>query len=201
MNRKRALVLSGTGLTIDHKTGETLFRPQWAEPGAEEVMGGVYGGNRPDFGDITELLDDLATHPRTGRHLARKLATHFVSDSPSEGLITHLMTAYNRTGGRLMALYQALLEHPESWSPEARKVKQPFDYLVSSIRAAGGGGMEAAFLKPKGRLSVARALRDLNQPMMQAPGPDGWPEEAGRWITAQGLAARRHAQPHPPHRA
>jgi len=26
--------------------------------------------------------------------------------------------------------------------------------------------------------------------MMQAPGPDGWPEEAGRWITAQGLAAR-----------
>ena len=180
-----------TGMTVDRRTGATVFRPQQAEPGTEEVLGVVYGDDRPDLGDIIEALDDLASHPRTGRHIARKLATHFVSDTPGEGLITHLESTFNRTDGRLTAVYQALLEHPESWAPEARKVKQPFDFLVSSIRAAGvGDDMSKPFLRPKGRLSVARALRDLNQPMMQAPGPDGWPEEAGRWITAQGLAAR-----------
>ncbi len=133
----------------------------------------------------------MASHPRTGRHIAVKLATHFISDTPSEGLVTHIESAFNRTDGRLMAVYQALLEHPESWAPEAFKVKQPFDFLVSSVRAAGvSPDMIAPFLKHKGRLSLPRALRNLNQPMMQAPGPDGWPEEADRWITAQGLAAR-----------
>ena len=180
-----------TGLTVNRRTGAMQFRPQQAEPGAETVLGAVYGGERPDLSAIHDALDDLATHPRTARHIARKLAVHFVSDEPGEGLITHIESAFNRTDGRLMAVYQALLEHPESWAPEARKVKQPFDFLVSSIRAAGvQGDMTKPHLRPKGRLSVARALRDLNQPMMQAPGPDGWPEEAGRWITAQGVTAR-----------
>lgn len=186
-----------TGMTINRRTGATVFKTQQAEPGTEEVLGAVYGDNRPDIGDIVEALDDLAVHPRTGRHIAKKLATHFVSDTPSEGLITHIESAFNRTDGRLVAVYQALLEHPESWVPEALKVKQPFDYIISSVRAAGVGagvgvgvGAVAPFLKHKGRLSIARALHHLNQTMMQAPGPDGWPEEADRWITAQGLAAR-----------
>lgn len=180
-----------TGMTINRKTGSTVFKTQQAEPGTEQVLGAIYGDNQPDIGDIVEALDDLATHPRTGRHIAKKLATHFVSDTPSEGLITHIESAFNRTDGRLVAVYQALLEHPESWAPEPLKVKQPFDFLISSVRAAGvGDDMIAPYLKHKGRLSISRALRNLNQPMMQAPGPDGWPEEAARWITAQGLAAR-----------
>lgn len=180
-----------TGMTVNRKTGATAFNPRQAEPGTEEVLGAVYGDDRPDLDDIVSALDDLASHPRTARHIALKLATHFISDTPGEGLITHVESAFNRTDGRLTAVYQALLEHPESWAHEAHKVKQPFDYLISSIRAAGvSGELAKPFLRPKGRLSVARALRDLNQPMMQAPGPDGWPEEAGRWITAQGLAAR-----------
>lgn len=180
-----------TGMTINHKTGATVFKPQQAEPGMEEVLGAIYGDDRPDIGDILVALDDLAVHPRTGRHIAKKLATHFVSDTPSEGLITHVESAFNRTDGRLVAVYQALLEHPESWAPEALKIKQPFEFLVSSARAAGiGADAIAPFLKHKGRLSIPRALRNLNQTMMQAPGPDGWPEEADRWITAQGLAAR-----------
>ena len=180
-----------TGMTINRKTGETVFKTQHAEPGSEQVLGVTYGGSRPDVGDITKVLDDLAVHPRTGRHIAKKLVTHFISDTPSEALVTHVESAFNRTDGRLMAVYQAMLEHPESWAPEALKVKQPFDYLISSLRAAGvNANMMAPFLKPNGPLSVSRSLRNLNQPMMEAPGPDGWPEEAGRWITAQGLAAR-----------
>lgn len=180
-----------TGMTVNRKTGATVFNKQQAEPGSEQILGVIYGDDRPDIGDIVDALDDLATHPRTGRHIATKLAKHFVSDTPSEGLITHVESAFNRTDGRLMAVYQALLEHPESWAPEALKVKQPFDFIVSSVRAAGiDDDMISPFLKPKGQLSLSRAMRNLNQRVMQAPGPDGWPEDASRWITAQGLAAR-----------
>ncbi|MEM7319319.1 MAG: DUF1800 family protein, partial [Pseudomonadota bacterium] len=34
------------------------------------------------------------------------------------------------------------------------------------------------------------ALKMMGQPMFQAPGPDGWSDEAAAWITPQGLAAR-----------
>jgi uncharacterized protein (DUF1800 family) len=33
-------------------------------------------------------------------------------------------------------------------------------------------------------------LQTMGQSLRKAPGPNGWPEEAEAWITAQGLAAR-----------
>ena len=30
----------------------------------------------------------------------------------------------------------------------------------------------------------------MGQPWQQAPGPNGWPEEAEAWVTPQGVAAR-----------
>ncbi|MEM7212773.1 MAG: DUF1800 family protein, partial [Pseudomonadota bacterium] len=54
-------------------------------------------------------------------------------------------------------------------------------------------GLKKADLARGGRrsgLRIVRALRDLGQPLLQPPGPDGWPEEAEAWITPQGLAAR-----------
>jgi uncharacterized protein (DUF1800 family) len=70
----------------------------------------------------------------------------------------------------------------------AKKVKQPYDFVVSSIRAAGGE--KAAIWQRQNGILALRALRLMNQPMMTAPGPDGWPEGAREWINAQGLAVR-----------
>ena len=50
------------------------------------MLGKTYGGAEvPDLAEVTEVLEDLARHPATARHLARKLAVHFVSDAPPEG--------------------------------------------------------------------------------------------------------------------
>ena len=179
-----------TGLNVNRRKGFATFRRERAEPGSEQVLGEVYEDGEGDFSAIFDALEDMARHPDTARHIARKLAVHFVADDPPQALVDHIASAYQRTEGRLSAVYQALLEHPESWAEPARKVKQPFDYVVSSLRAAG---LDRKGLKPfqkGGDVSARKALRSMNQDMMQAPGPDGWPEAAQYWITAQGLASR-----------
>ncbi|HEX9857469.1 MAG TPA: DUF1800 family protein, partial [Paracoccaceae bacterium] len=68
-----------TGLRFDPGFG-TDFEPRWAEPGPERVLGRVYAG--PGAAPVLEALDDLAVRPETARHIARKLAVHFVADQP-----------------------------------------------------------------------------------------------------------------------
>ncbi len=118
----------------------------------------------------------------------RKLATHFVADAPDPALAAHLEAAFIRSDGDLMAVYAALLEHPASWERLGAKVRQPFDFVAASLRAAGAPGAGAA--ESETAPDPVAALAAMNQPLWRAPGPDGWPEEAEAWITAPGLTAR-----------
>ncbi len=163
----------------------------WAQPGTKTVLGKTYSGPVPELDDVRAFLSDVALHPDTGRHLARKLAVHFVSDTPDEGLVAHLSEAYRATGGDLMAVYAALLEHPDSWREFGAKAKQPFDLVVSGLRALD---LPQQMLEQADARAVRRYLQGpvtlMGQPLFRANGPDGWPEAAAEWITPQGLAGR-----------
>ena len=82
-----------TGLTID-RSGAMAFRPGWAEPGEELVLGRRYGGNPARLEAVEQALHDLAVHPATADHVARKLAVHFVSDAPDPGLVAHMAARF-----------------------------------------------------------------------------------------------------------
>ncbi|UWQ78094.1 DUF1800 domain-containing protein [Leisingera sp. S132] len=179
-----------TGLSFNAKDG-FVFRPGMAEPGAETVLEKAYGGGKPELEQVLAALRDLARHPATARHTARKLAVHFTADVPDPDLVDHMAARYQSTGGDLMQVYAALLEHPAAWAPELRNVKPPFDFLASACRALAVPAARVARLKPG---QVNRLLLAPLTPMGQAwefsGGPDGWPEADTAWITPQALAAR-----------
>ena len=180
-----------TGMTVTKKGAD--FRPEIAEPGAETVLGKSYGGGLFDarFRHIQAFLNDVAVHPQTARHLARKLAVHFVSDTPDDALLDRLETVFLETGGDLFEVYAALLDHPSSWQDLGQKVKQPFGFVVSGLRAlAVSEGVLLALKPAQVRRLLSIPLSTMGQPLRAPPGPDGWPEEAEAWITPQGLAAR-----------
>ncbi|MEM8776271.1 MAG: DUF1800 domain-containing protein [Pseudomonadota bacterium] len=178
-----------TGLSISPEKG-FMFRRRFAEPGAETVLGKRYGGDPARLSHVFNALEDLATHPATAKHIARKLAVHFVSDAPETALIEALEMRFKQTSGDLLAVYEVLLEHPDSWSSAQGNVKQPIDFIASSLRALAP--------TPDQLPTNPRAIyRDLVLPMslMGQPwgaplGPDGWPEADGAWITPQRMAAR-----------
>jgi len=178
-----------TGLMVN-KEGFS-FNARMAEPGAETVLGRNYGGRRGSLSDIHAALRDIAIHPETAGHIARKLAVHFVSDTPDPDLVQHIAAAFARTDGDLTACYSAMFDHPASWEPSLRKVKQPWDFVLTSMRALGLTDRDVNSLSVRElRSGITQPLISMGQPVFRAPGPDGWPEAAEAWITPATLTAR-----------
>jgi len=186
--RQFAKLLTSLGVG---KGGRFVFRPRWAEPGAETVLGKSYGGGKALLADIHAVLDDLARRSETIRHIATKLAAHFVADNPDPALVTHIEAAWRASDGDLPTIYGALVEHPAAQAVPAAKAKPPFDYIVSALRALGENGRQVeALSRHRLRMLVHRPLAAMGQPFQRPGGPDGWHDRVGDWITPQGLAGR-----------
>lgn len=178
-----------TGLSYRQKTGFT-FRDDFAEPGVRVFLGGRYGGEVPTLARVYEAMEALAAHPATAAHLARKLAVHFTGDAPDAGMVQAMTEAYVANDGALLPVYAAMLEHPGAWHDGPGNVKQPIDFVGSTLRALD--------IVPRHVPRDRRALqRHVMGPMVLmgqifgAPlGPDGWPEDDAAWITPQRMAAR-----------
>ena len=180
-----------TGLTFSLETG-FQFNPRMAEPGAEVVLGNSYGGAGPArLEDVVAALQAIALHPDTARHIARKLAVHFVADAPDAGLVDHVAAVFQGTGGDLLATSAALLDHPAAWDPAFAKVRQPMEFIATALRALGIPAHRVSALVPKQvRGQLIEPMQMMGQPFKQPTGPNGWPEEAEAWVNPAGLAAR-----------
>lgn len=178
-----------TGVTFSGGKGQ-IFRPDLAEPGAETVLGKTYDG--AGMAPVLRVLDDLARHPATARHIAGKLAAHFVADQPPADLVKTMAETFRNTGGDLQATVAAMLHHPAGMGGPLAKVRQPFDFLVASLRALGVTGADVVALGDgKFRKMLWKPLAVMGQDLEAGPpGPDGWPEERAAWINPAGLAGR-----------
>jgi uncharacterized protein (DUF1800 family) len=177
-----------TGLTFTADEG-FLFRPEMAEPGPETVLGRSYDGKGTD--PILAVLDDIALRPDTARHIARKLAVHFVADDPDAGLGEALARASADPGGDLPAVYRAMFAQDAAWDGTLRKARQPVDFLIAALRGLGVTGAQVAAMEDNQvRRSLFNPLAAMGQPWQNPRGPDGWPEAEANWITPQLLAAR-----------
>lgn len=182
----RALANVLTGLSADK--GGFKFRNGLVEPGRHTVLGRDYDGRLPG---IEQALEDIALHPDTARHLAGKLITHFIGSTPAPDHIDQIAQAYIASKGDLSETYGALLAHENAWVETFSKAKTPFDFIVSSLRAAGTTKADIDRIKPNElRNGVVGALQSMGQQAFRPPGPDGWDEAPETWITPPGLAAR-----------
>ena len=180
-----ARALTGYSIGGEHEPAEQqgrfLFRPQLHEPGERTVMGRRYADGEED--QARRILADLAAHPATADHIARKLAIHFVADDPPPALVQRLSRSFADSRGDLANLAKALITAPEAWDPAPRKFKTPNEFLVSSYRAADA----APALAPR---EVVQPLTALGQRPFSAPQPNGWSEQAADWAAPDAVVKR-----------
>jgi uncharacterized protein (DUF1800 family) len=172
-----------TGWTIlptvtnpDHG-GEFAYLARAHEPSAEMVIGKDYADTGLEQGRA--VLADLARHPATAKHIATKMACHFIADEPPPTLVERLTQRFLDTDGDLKEMAKALVSSPESRTPEQEKIKRPSEWIVAALRATGLSG------------DVARSVGGmalLGQPLWRPPAPKGFSDENASWL--DGLAQR-----------
>jgi uncharacterized protein (DUF1800 family) len=166
-----------TGWTIrqtasdpDHG-GEFVFLRRAHEPGPETVIGRDYPDSGVEQGRA--VLADLARHPATARHIATKLARHFVADEPPSGLVDRLASRFLDTDGDLKEVARALVAAPEAWAPEQTKIKRPTEWIIGALRATGQN------------VDIRRLVGGLNllgEPLWRPPAPKGFPDNNAPWL-------------------
>src|SRR5262245_9048581 len=157
--------------------GEFQFHPRMHEPGPQTIIGTTYPDNGVEQGRA--VLADLARHPATAKHVAFKLARHFVADDPPGPLVDRLADRFLETEGDLKETAIALVNAPEAWTDDRRKIKRPGEWLIGAIRATGLRGTPER---------MTRMMVGLGEPLWRPPAPNGFSDDSAAWL--DGLAQR-----------
>jgi uncharacterized protein (DUF1800 family) len=172
-----ARILTGWSVDLRSKLG-FKFRTRAHEPGTKVLMNRVFP---PGEAGGVEALRFLAAHPATHRHLATKLAVHFIADDPPADAVRRIEGMLRDTGGDLGAAALELTALEPAWQP-LTKLRTPQDYVVACLRALG--------CPPASRANLLPVLSALGQPIWQPPLPSGWPDRAPDWAASENLMRR-----------
>jgi uncharacterized protein (DUF1800 family) len=181
-----ARILTGWGISGPRRGGggfEFEFHGWQHDVGEKTVLGVRFpAGHGMDEG--LRLLEMLAAHPATARHLSHKLCERLVADQPPDGCVDAAVGAYARSGGEIREVLRAIVAAPDFWSPQARggKVKSPLEFVVSALRATGA--------RPDSGARLAQVLQQLGQPLFGQQVPTGYPERAEEWVNSGALLNR-----------
>jgi uncharacterized protein (DUF1800 family) len=194
-----------TGWSIDgNRYGGTFsFRPFAHDRGEKTVLGEkIPAGGGIEDGE--RVLDLLAKHPSTMKNISTKLCRRFVSDDPPASLVNKCVETWKKTDGDLREIVRTIVTSEEFFAPQAykKKLKNPFEFTVSSVRAMG------AHVRPQAlatyRMGIGQgAIRNsgnertltgqcslMGQPLYSYSFPTGYPEDSRKWVSAGQLIAR-----------
>jgi len=174
-----------TGWTIANprQGGGFTFEPRMHDDGEKVLLGQKIkpGGGKKDG---ERVLDILAAHPSTARFISAKLARRFVSDQPPAALVDRAAKRFRETGGDIREVVRTIVTSPEFFAPSSyrAKVKTPFEFVVSAVRASGTDLTNA--------MPAVQALREMGMPLYMCQPPTGYADRADAWVNTGALLTR-----------
>jgi uncharacterized protein (DUF1800 family) len=203
-----------TGWGYHPLTGDFQFNPRRHDQGEKNVLGQHIPANG-GIQDGEQVLDILAHHPSTAKFIATKLCQRFIADEPPASVVEHAARVFRESDGDLRQVVEAIVTSPEFFSEAAcrNKIKSPFEFAVSAVRALGGriyadeagsnllharSALEGAatigygqeFVSGFKRKSLNWHISEMGMPLYAYQAPTGWPEDSRKWVSAGALIAR-----------
>lgn len=185
--RASAKILSGR--TWDYDTGEYYFKGPVHWTGHVKVLGFSHANRTGAGGEAVgdAYLRYLARHPATARTVARKLATRFVSDSPSASLVNRLAHVYLTHGTSIRAVVEAIFRSSDFWASVGTRMRRPLEDAVGALRVLD------VRLEAKSETPLGWLYWNLNEaghtPYGWGP-PNGYPDVAAAWLGAGAMIQR-----------
>ncbi len=180
MSRLQGSRMGGKVATME---GDFMFLAIRHDQAAKNFLGKNYTANG-GLNEGVEALHQLATHPSTAMFVCKKLATRFVSDAPSEKLVTEMAAVFTRTDGDIKQTMMAMLNSREFWKKEVlrSKVKSPFELAISTIRATNADLKQA--------VQINNWCARMGQKLYGYAAPTGFPDRASYWVNTGALLNR-----------
>jgi uncharacterized protein (DUF1800 family) len=186
-----ARVLTGLGLAnkppkrqMADWNGATnvIFSEKIHDFGDKEVVGNVIKGTGQN--EVEQALDILARHPSTAKHISYQLAQYFVADDPPPALVGRMARTFTESDGNIREVLKTMLKSPEFWDVRNadNKYKNPFRYLVSTLRAVDS--------EPKNMNQTLNFLRQQGMPLYACLTPDGYKNTQVAWLNPDALLRR-----------
>ena len=167
-----------TGWTVRDRyrfrKGRVEFDPALHDDGEKRLLGhrlAAGGGAR----DLDALLDIVASHPATARHVAAKLCRRFIADSPPVDAVESVAAAFRGSDGDVGVTLRTLFRTEAFRSPATRrtKLKRPFHTVASALRTTGA--------RTDGGAPLLELLERMGQAPFQYPTPEGAPDVTPAW--------------------
>src|SRR5881296_267697 len=180
-----ARIFTGWSIEPPERGAGFVFRDWAHDHGTKHVFGLTFHDDGKDEG--VRLLKFLAMQHATMHHVSAKLCARFVADEPPDGCIDAAVAAWQKSRGDIRAVLRAIFTSPEFWSAQAvrSKVKTPFEFVVSAVRATG--------VEPDDTPRLAQLVARLGEPLYQQPAPTGYAETEEHWVNSGALLARMNA--------
>ena len=168
------------------KTGKFIYYRPWHDRFNKIVLGKYIPADQPDMQDGRDVLDLLAFHPGTARHIARKLCRRFISDTPPDSVVQAAAAAFTEhrdAPDQLRRVVETILlsdEFKQSWG---QKIKRPLEAGVSIMRA-----LNSEFTRiPSG---VSWMIGMMGQPIFERRSPDGYSDVKEVWANSMSILYR-----------
>lgn len=171
------------------KSGNFIYYKPWHDRFNKLVLGKYIPSDQPDMQDGRDVLDLLANHPGTARHIARKLCIRFISDVPPDSVVQAAANAFiefRSAPDQLKRVVETILlsaEFKQSWGG---KVKRPLEALVSMMRVLHSESNRI----PNG---FHWMLSQMGQGLFERRSPDGYPDVREAWANSMSLLYRWNA--------
>jgi uncharacterized protein (DUF1800 family) len=182
------------GRTEIPKTGRFIYVDSWHDGYQKRVLATEFDPFQKAMHDGRRVLDLVAAHPATARHIATKLCGRLICDVPPPRIAEEATQAWLRhrdAPDQIARVLEVILLSPEFAHPPARKVKRPMALAAGFARAAG-----MDFVPTEG---LAGQIANAGQRMFGWPTPLGPPNTTEavitsnslrhRWLLVAGLAA------------
>lgn len=179
-----AKILTGWSLSRDGQNNGFAYFENRHEPGDVTLRGRTYP---PTLDGGVAAIKELAHDPATARHIARKMATHFIADDPPAESVARLEKTFNETGGDLRALAHAVVDDANAWKPGPGKMRTPVEYVTAGYRLLNLPKGDNTEKQVRGAVAATRLM---GQTPLSPPAPKGWPDTSDAWSGPDAVLTR-----------
>lgn len=166
--------------------GTFYYHAAWHDKANKLVLGQYLPANQADLEDGNEVLDLMAYHPGTARHIAGKLCRRLIADNPPQTVVdaaAAVFMAQKYAPDQLKQVVRTICLSAEFKAAWGQKLKRPFEAAAGMLRATN-----ATFTSVDSDLFWY--FDGGGQPLFSRRSPDGYPDKKSDWSNTTSMMQR-----------